>query len=75
MLDFVAQRYGVLPSVLLKEGTSIDVLVSGVAQQWANEKQKEAQALSQGKQYVKPARRPDTKEMEAMLARVRARNG
>lgn len=74
MVDFVAQRYGILPSELLERGSSIDVVVSGVAQQWAIEQQRRAQAAAEGKPYVKPPPKIKQQDLEAMLARARAKD-
>jgi hypothetical protein len=45
-LDFVAQRYGVLPSQLLREGSSIDILIADAAQGYINQKQNPSAANS-----------------------------
>jgi hypothetical protein len=52
-LDFVAQRYGMLPSQLLLEGNSLDIVVAQQAQSYTNRKQEEARAKAAGK-TIKP---------------------
>ena len=74
MLDFVSQRYGVLPSQLIAEGSSIDVLVADVAQSYTNEKAEEARAQAEGKNYIKPAAKLSEKQMLDMMQRVRNQN-
>lgn len=68
-VDFVAQRYGVLPSVLLKSGSSLDFKIADLAvryQQWSNEA---ANRKSQG--LPPPIPKKSTKELQAMLEAVR----
>ena len=70
-LDFVAQRYGVLPSELLERGNSLDIIIADKAQSYMNELQKQAQAKSSGHSYTKPAPELSEKEMLDMLDRVK----
>jgi hypothetical protein len=41
-IDFVAQRYGILPSQLLRDGNSLDMLVADTAQGYQNYLQQRA---------------------------------
>lgn len=41
-LDFVAQRYGMLPSQLLREGNSLDFIVADTAQGYQNHLREQA---------------------------------
>lgn len=41
-LDFVAQRYGVLPSALLAQGNSLDIVIADAAQGYRNRQQAKA---------------------------------
>lgn len=70
-LDFVAQRYGVLPSHLLTNGSSVDVMVADIAQSYQIEKQAEANAKARGENYTKPVTPPTQDEMLAMLERAK----
>ena len=73
MLDFVAQRYGVLPSVLLDSGSSLDVMISGVAMEYQVEQQKKQDAESRGVPYVRKAPNLTQTEMMKMLNAVKGR--
>jgi hypothetical protein len=42
-LDFVAKRYGMLPSQLLREGTSLDIIIADAAQGYQNQQAAQAQ--------------------------------
>lgn len=42
MLDFVAERYGMLPSQVLKEGNSLDFVIAEAAQGYKNKLQAKA---------------------------------
>lgn len=70
-LDFVAQRYGMLPSQLLAEGSSLDVVVAQQAQSYTNRKQEEAQARSQGKTLKPIVPELTEAQMMEMLARAK----
>jgi hypothetical protein len=41
-LDFVAERYGVLPSTLLRDGNSLDIVIADLAQGYRNRQQAKA---------------------------------
>lgn len=71
MLDSVAQRYGILPSKLLVEGSSLDIVIADAAQTYINQKQEEAQARQNGVPYVKPAPQLSEEEMMAMINKVK----
>jgi len=70
MLDSVAQRYGILPSKLLKEGSSLDIVIADAAQGYLNQKQLEAEAIRNGQPYIKPAPKLSEEEMMAMINKV-----
>jgi hypothetical protein len=53
MLDFVAARYGVLPSELVKRGDTMDIIIADAAQRYMNEKQEEARAKAEGRVVLK----------------------
>mgnify|MGYP006300787445 CR=1 FL=1 len=53
-LDFVAQRYGMLPSQLLVQGTSLDVVIAQQAQEFTNRKQAEARGMGRNPQNNVP---------------------
>ena len=48
-LDNVAQRYGVLPSVALKQGTTVDLLVLQTASKYAEWQQTDEYKNNKGK--------------------------
>ncbi len=48
-LDNVAQRYGVLPSVALKQGTTVDLLVLQTASKYADWQQTDEYKNNKGK--------------------------
>jgi hypothetical protein len=73
MLDFVAQRYSVLPSELLVKGSSLDIVISGVAQEYMNEQQIKAEAERSGRAYVKRDKSLTPGQMQKMLDRVKAK--
>ena len=60
-LDNVAQRYGVLPSVALKQGNTIDLLVLHTASEFAKWQQTDEYKNNKGH---------TTKELEQMIERT-----
>jgi hypothetical protein len=60
-LDNVAQRYGVLPSVALREGTTVDLLVLQTASKYAEWKETDEYKNNKGH---------TTKALEKMLQGV-----
>lgn len=68
-LDFVAKRYGTLPSKVLAEGSSIDMLVAEIAVGYQNWTYEEAERKQKGA----PPKPPDLtqEQMMAMIERVR----
>ena len=70
-LDMVAQRYGILPSRLLVEGSSLDIVIADAAQGFTNQKQEEARARQEGRVYVKPAKPLSEKQMQDMIDKVK----
>lgn len=70
-LDFVAKRYGVLPSVVLDAGYNTDMICANLAVGYENYV---AQKHRDGKDPTKPE--PTQEEMLAMIAKVRdGKNG
>ena len=67
-VDWVARRYGVLPSKLLHEGDSIDIILAELGQEYENRQQAIAEAKSKG--LPPPAPKMTQSEMEEMLANV-----
>lgn len=70
-VDFVAQRYGCLPSQVLKSGDSIDIKIAAFAVQHESYLAKKEKNKAEGK--ITPELSVD--EMKAMIQRVRTRNG
>lgn len=68
-LDFVAKRYGTLPSMVLKEGDSLDLKIANLAVQYENYLTKKASDKAQGKVGSDLTQ----EEMQGMLDRVKAR--
>jgi hypothetical protein len=68
-MDFVAKRYGVLPSVLLREGSSIDIQVAELAVGYQNFYYEQEER----KQTGAPPKPPklSQEEMMAMMERVK----
>jgi hypothetical protein len=64
-LDFVAQRYGVLPSTLLAQGNSLDIIIADVAQGYRNKQQAKANG------QVEPNHGLTEEQMLAMVARAK----
>lgn len=65
MLDSVAQRYGILPSRLMSEGSSFDIFIAEMAQRYLN---RAAETARTGRP---PVPELDTKTLQAMMDRVR----
>ena len=66
-LDFVAKRYGKLPSEVLESGTSIDIFCADFAvkyEVYCNKKAQDGQNNGHGK---------STEELQAMVQRVKQR--
>lgn len=68
-LDFVAKRYGILPSRLLEEGSSIDILVAEIAIGYQNYMYEEAERKQTGAPPKPPSLSQE--EMKSMIERVR----
>lgn len=68
-MDFVCQRYGVLPSHLLEKGSSIDILIADVAQTYQNRKQEEQAEMA--KTGHKPPPKLSQEQMIDMINRVK----
>lgn len=71
MLDAVAQRYGVLPSELLQKGNSLDITIANLAQEYVNRKNAE----TNGQSIPKRAPNLSQDEMQAMIDRVKKKQG
>ena len=63
MLDSLAERYGILPSQLLKSADTLDLFVFDTAVSYHNHMHK--------KQNAKPEDRYDTGTLEKMIGQVR----
>lgn len=70
-VDFVAKRYGCLPSQVLRSGDSIDIKIAAFAVAYENYLVKKEKNKAEGK--VTPELSVD--EMQAMIQRVRKKNG
>lgn len=68
-VDWVAQRYGVLPSKLLAEGSSIDIHLAELGQKYENFLRENADRKSKGLAPVAPELTQD--QMLAMVAQVK----
>ena len=68
MLDAMAQRYGILPSQLLREGDSFDITVMDVALTYQNYKNKDS-----AQQY--DAKYLDQEALQKKLEKARAQDG
>ena len=68
-IDWVAQRYGVLPSKLLAEGSSIDIHLAELGQKYENFLRENAERKSKGLAPVAPELTQE--QMQAMLAQVK----
>jgi hypothetical protein len=71
MLDFVAERYGMLPSQVLKEGNSLDFVIAEAAQGYKNKTQAEAQARARGETLQPKVPKLSQEEMMKMLERAK----
>ena len=67
-LDFVAKRYGMLPSRLLVEGVSIDVYIADLAVSYENHLYKRQQT---GATSDKPVPTMTQEQMQAMIDRAK----
>jgi len=65
-LDFVAKRYGVLPSKLLATGWNTDVICANLAIGYENWCRKRAESGNSN------TPQPSIEEMQAMIAKVRS---
>ena len=74
MLDFIAERYGMLPSQVLREGNSLDFVIADAAQGYKNKLQAEANARSQGLTTAPDKPNLSEKEMLDMVAKARELN-
>lgn len=68
-VDWVARRYGVLPSELIRSGSSIDIMIADIGQNWENWQQEKAEAKSRG--LPPPAPKMTEAEMQAMVDNVK----
>jgi hypothetical protein len=71
MLDSMAERYGVLPSEILRRADTLDITVMTAAIAYRNEQMEKANDPN----YVPKSKEPSQAEMLAMLERVRAKQG
>jgi len=70
-LDFVAKRYGVLPSVVLESGSSIDYKVAHLAVQYENWSREAAERKAKG--LPPPPPKKSVQDLQSMLDQVRNR--
>lgn len=72
-LDFVGRRYGMLPSKILLEASSLDMIIADAAQGYEShlreEHEKQSQAGVPG--GLRPAPKLTTEQMQSMLNQVR----
>jgi hypothetical protein len=68
-LDFVAKRYGKLPSEVIESGSSIDLQIANLAVHYENYLHKKHQDKADGK--ITP--NLSQEEMQAMLDKVRSK--
>ena len=71
MLDSMAERYGLLPSEVIRRGDTLDISVMTAAIAYRNEQMEKASDPN----YTPKQKEPSQSEMLAMLERVRARQG
>lgn len=72
-IDFLAKRYGKLPSEIMSQGTTFDLYVSDVAvkyQNWLYEKEKNPHSAAQAKDHGL-----SKEQMKAMIERTRSKHG
>ena len=72
-IDWVARRYGVLPSRLLQEGDSIDIILATLGQRYENFVTENQRRKSKGQAPVAPDLTQE--EMMAMLERAKKKTG
>jgi hypothetical protein len=72
MIDFVARRYGQLPSHLIRSGDSIDILIADIGQTYENYRAKKANGDASMTPEV-----PDLSQEELLdlLDKVKKQNG
>ena len=71
-VDFVARRYGVLPSVFLKTGSSLDFKIADLAERYQHWSKEAAERKVKG--LPPPPPKKKTKDLQAMLDAVRERD-
>lgn len=67
-IDNLAQRYGILPSRVLNEGTSFDMFVMHMGTMWMKKRYDEQNNISASK----PVPKLSIEEMKAMIQRARS---
>jgi hypothetical protein len=70
-IEWVARRYNVLPSQLLREGDSIDILLADLGSRYETYMHKKADAKQKG--IAPPAPELNESQMTAMLDAVKKR--
>ena len=73
MIDWVSRRYGQLPSHLIAEGNSFDLLVADIGQKWENYQQEKTLNKQKGRGTAPPAPQLTQEDMLAMIRRVKDR--
>ena len=67
----MAKRYGVLPSYLLRNGDTIDMMCAELGQAWENE---QARKVNEAQNGVKSIDRPQPTQEEMLAMVERAKN-
>jgi hypothetical protein len=67
-LDFVSQRYGVLPSQLLRSGDSLDLIIADAAQGYRNKQQ---EAANKGEKLTNSSHNLSEQQMKDMIERAK----
>jgi len=65
-LDFIAKRYGKLPSEVLKQGNTIDITASEIAVEY--------ESYWKNKESGKPTQQHSQADLQAMVNRVKEKN-
>jgi len=72
-IDWVARRYGVLPSHLIREGDSIDIILANLGVTYENYLNEKADSKNKNKNLDKPVPKLSEEEMLKMVQAVRSK--
>ena len=72
MIDNVSTRYHKLPSEVLAEATTFDLLVANIGSLWEQKQREDAEAESSGKSKTPKVPKLSQKEMLDMIKRARS---